>query len=128
MPRDHRVEPSGFGLQIELRQIVQHINGNACDLDGFSFRQSARPRTLVDIAANRGHGRNMLELFKNLRRANITRMNDVAHSAQRIQCFRTKQSVGIGDDADDDGSSQFSVFPFMSSFISAWEGAPSIAV
>jgi hypothetical protein len=37
-------------------------------------------------------------------------MDDVIRSAQRFDCLGTKQSVGIGDDADQDR--QFSVLLF----------------
>jgi hypothetical protein len=107
VPRDHDLEPCRFRLQIELCQIVQNINRNAADLDDFSFRQPARPRGCVDIAANGRHGRENRELLKNFRRAHISRVNDVFRSAQRLDRFGPKQPVSVGNDADDDAGSRF---------------------
>jgi hypothetical protein len=36
-------------------------------------------------------------------------MNNVLHALQRSHCLRAKQAVRVGDDADEDGGSQFSV-------------------
>lgn len=55
--RDHYVESRSFGLQIQLRQIVQHEDGNAGRFEDFSFRQLKRPSGLVHIAADSGYGR-----------------------------------------------------------------------
>jgi hypothetical protein len=109
VPRDHNSESCSCRFQIELRQIVQHINGNAAELNNLSLGQLARPRFNIDIAANRGDRRKRRELVKNLRRANVACVNDVLRPAQRLQRFRTKQPVRVGDDADEEGGSQFSV-------------------
>ncbi len=109
MAGDHRVESGCVGFQIELRQIVQHVDGNAAALDDVGRWQLAGPCGRIDIAADGGYGRDRRELLENLRRANVSRVNDVLRTAQRGESFRAKQAVGVGDDADDDGSSQFSV-------------------
>ena len=62
---DHNLESGGFRLQIELREIVQHVDGNAADLDDFGLRQVCAPTRLVDIAADGGHGRDGCELLEN---------------------------------------------------------------
>ena len=58
----------------------------------------------------------------------VASVNDVFGSPQRDQCFRTKQAVRVGDDADQDWGSQFlSVrLVFISWFISACDGALAI--
>jgi len=104
---DHYFESDGCRLQIKLLQIVQHIDQNATDLDSFGLRQSTRPRGLVDIAANRGNGRDARKFVKNLGRTNVPCVNDVFRPTQSLQRFQPKQSVGIGNDADQNGSSQF---------------------
>jgi hypothetical protein len=37
-----------------LREIVEHVDGDAAKLDDFGRRQLAGPGTFVDIAANGG--------------------------------------------------------------------------
>ena len=70
------------------------------------------PRGLVDIAAHSDDGSNGGKLVEDLRHANISSMNDVVGAAQHFDGFRAKQTVRIGDDADQNRavlSSQFSV-------------------
>jgi hypothetical protein len=45
-------------------------------------------------------------------------MDDVLGPTQGLECFRTKQAVRIGDDADEDESPQFSVLGFRLALIS----------
>ena len=76
-PEITTLESRGFRLQIELRQVVQHINGKAADLDNFRLWQLARPCILVDVAANGGNWRDGCECGKDIGRADISRVNDV---------------------------------------------------
>lgn len=62
----HDLEAGRCRLEIESREIVQHVDGNASELDDLSFRQLARPCSLVDIAANSGHRRDGGEFLQNL--------------------------------------------------------------
>ena len=105
----HNRESGGFGLVIQLRQIVQYVDGNSADFKHLSFWQLARPRSFVDVApdgCNWGDGR---ERFEDLRRAYVAGMNDVFGAAQGFDGLRPQQAVRVGDDTDEDGSSQFSV-------------------
>ena len=109
MAGDHDFESCCFGLQVELRQIVQNVDGKAGDLDNFSLGQSARPGVVIDVAANGGYGGDGCEGGENLGCANVSCMNDVLRALQSCERFGAKQSVSIGDDADEDGGlgSQF---------------------
>jgi hypothetical protein len=61
-------------------------------------------------------------------------VNDAIRPAKRFNRFGPKQAVSIGDDADEDGRSQFSFLssardldqPAINLFISACEGTDSI--
>ncbi len=99
---DHGAESRRFGLQIEFRQIVQYVDGNAGDLDCLGFRKFARPCSLIDVAADGGHRRDRCQHFEDLGRAHIARVNDMVGAAQGLDRFGPKQSVGVGDDADED--------------------------
>ncbi len=118
-------ESGGFGFEVQLRQIVQHIDGNATQFKHFGFRQLVRPRSFVDVAAHgykRGDGG---EFFKDLGRAYIPGMNDVFGSALGFEGLRTQQAVRIGDDADQDRqfsvlSSQFSVLSSQFLVLGSW--------
>ena len=106
VPRDHDPESRGLRLQIEPRQIVEDINRNPREFNNFRLRETSSPCALVDIAANRRHRRKRRKLLENLRRANVSCVNDVIRPAQRLQRFGTKQPVRVGDDADQNGRSQ----------------------
>jgi hypothetical protein len=136
---DYDAESCSLRLQIQLREIVQDVNRDAGGLQHFGFWQPVRPGGFVDVAANRRHGREFRELFENFGRANVAGVNDLFGSAQSRDCLGTKQAVRVGNDADDDGSSQLWVLrsedmcsenidPDMSAFISACGGASSMAV
>ena len=119
MPGDYDFESRDLRLQIEFRKIVQHEDGNAAEFNDFRLRQSARPGIPVDIAADCTHRRNGCEVLENLGRADISRVNDVLRALQGSARFGAKQSVRIGDDADEDGSSQFSVLSSQFSVLSS---------
>ncbi len=103
---DDDIEPGCFRLQIELRQIMQYIDGDSANLDDFCRRQLAGPRLFVDIAADSGYGRDRRQLIKNLGSAHIACMDDVLRAAQRCESLGSKQAVSIGNDADEDGRSR----------------------
>lgn len=107
MAGHYDLKSSRLRLQIELRQVVQHVDGNARELDALSRRQFARPSILIHVASDGGNRRDGFKFLKNLVRANVPRVDYVFRLAQRLQCFRAKQAVRIGDDANQDGRSQF---------------------
>ena len=121
-------------LQIEPRKIVQDVNGDARNLEEVGLRQLTSPSGLVDVATDRGHRGKRGELIKNFRAPNVTGVNDVLRASQRFQRFRSKQAMRVGDDADQDKSSQFLGFGLlislavMSAFTWAWDGASSMAL
>ena len=77
MAEDHNLEAGRCRLQVEFREIVQHVDGNASELDDFSFRQLVGPGSLVDIAANGRHWRDGGKFFHNLGRADVSGVKDV---------------------------------------------------
>lgn len=104
---DHDVESGGLGLQIEALEIVQHVNGNAAQLHRFCLGQRQRPRVPVHVAANRRDRCNRGQSLKDFRVSNVASVNDSSRPLQRLERFGPEPAVGIGNDADDDGSSQF---------------------
>ena len=105
--RDYNAESCGFGFEVESSEIVKHVDGNPAKLDDCRMRQSAGPLAFVDIPPHRCNRSEGCQLVEDLGIACVSSMNDVVGSAQSVERFRTKQAVGVGDDADEDGSSQF---------------------
>jgi hypothetical protein len=97
---DHNGESGPPGLEVQLCQIVQHVDGNAGQFKRLGLRQMARPRTLVDVATYGGDRSNRGKLFENLGRADIPGINDVFRPAQSFDCLVAQQTVRVGDDAD----------------------------
>lgn len=85
---------------------MQDINRDAGEFYNFCLRQAARPRILVNIAADGGHRGEGCELIENFRGADVAGVNDVLGSAQGFERFGTKQAVRVGNNADEDGGSQ----------------------
>lgn len=112
MTADYDGESGRFRFEIQLRQIVQHVDGNARHFEDFGQRQLQCPRALVDVAADGGDWGNSRKSFDDLWRAHVAGMDDAIRSAQSFDCFWAQQAVGIGDDADEDASSQFSTAVF----------------
>jgi hypothetical protein len=54
--RDHDIESGAAGLQIQLRQIVENVDRDACGFEHGCFWQFPRPRALVDVAPHGGDG------------------------------------------------------------------------
>ncbi len=74
---DHHSKSGRFGLQVQLRQIVQNINGNVAHFENLCLWKFAGPGSLVDIAAHGGQRRDRGQLFQNLGCAHIPGVNDV---------------------------------------------------
>ncbi len=66
-----------------------------------------RPRRGVDVASYRSDGSNLLQGRQNRGIANIAGMNDVIRAGESRECFRPKQAMRVGDDADCDQELRF---------------------
>ena len=60
----------------DILEDVPDVNGVSFEVDFAGRRQRPRPAAGVDVAPDRHDWRNLPELFKKLRRACITRMDD----------------------------------------------------
>ncbi len=113
---DH-MDSRGFGLEIQLPEIVHDVDGNAAEFDKFRLGQVLAPGRLIDVATDGSQWRHSFQVLQNCGIADISGVNNVVGAAESVQCFRPKQSVSVGDDADEDGSSQFSDVGFWFLFI-----------
>src|ERR1700687_2482919 len=94
---DEHAESGGFRLQVELAAIMHHIDGDAAKFKDFSFRQCARPRSSVDLTADRDYGGNLRERFEDFGGADIAGVEDAVGSAQSFDGFGPQQAVDVGD-------------------------------
>lgn len=58
MAKDDDLKSRGFGLEIELRQVVQHVDSDASAFENFCLRQRLRPCAFVNVAAYGNDRRN----------------------------------------------------------------------
>lgn len=100
MAGDHDTEACRFRLQVELRQTVQDVDGEAAYFHNFSLGQFARPGVVIDVASDGGYRGDGGELSENFGRADVSGVNDVVRALQSCEGFGAKQSVSVGDDAD----------------------------
>ena len=101
MSVDHCTESGGLWLQIESGEIVEHVDRYASDFDYFRCGQRARPWFSVDVAANRGHRRDVCERFEDFRSADVSRVKNAVGSAQGLHGLGPQPAVGVGDYAED---------------------------
>ena len=83
MPRDHDPVLPGR-VQVELGEIVQHVNRHSADLELSALGYRARPALAIVIAAHRGHGRDLAQRLENRRIADIAAMDDVRGAAHIV--------------------------------------------
>lgn len=100
MAGDDGGETGGRGIEVELRQVVKHVNGVGADVDDVAGRKSASPSSLVVIPANGSKRREGSECIQDRWIAYITAMNDKVRAAERIEYLGPNQTVGIGDKTD----------------------------
>lgn len=112
MAADNNRESCGFWIEVQLREIVKYIDANSFQLEHLSFRQFASPLALVDIAENGSDRGDFGKLFENFGNANVSSMNNVMGCPQGIDSRGTQYAMSVGDNADKNWISQFSVTDF----------------
>jgi hypothetical protein len=95
---------------------VQDVDGDPLNLKHVGCRNLLCPGFAIYVAANCGERRDLTELLQDVRITDVPGVSDVVGATQSGEGLRAKQAVGVGDDADEDGSSQVR---FISAFISA---------
>ncbi len=106
---NYSFESRSLRLQVQLGEVMQNVDRRAREFDYFVLGQPASPRRFIDVPANGSESCKCAESLQDFGITHIPRVNDVFRSAQCVQRFRTKQAVGVGDDADNDESSQLPV-------------------
>jgi len=97
VPAHDDVESGHGGIEIQLVDIMEHIEENWAGFGDRSRRQGLRPGSLIDIAADgdhRGHG------FKggnDFGLADIAGMNDQIRSLECAQGFLAEHTMRVGD-------------------------------
>jgi hypothetical protein len=100
MPRDNCVKSGRRRIDVEFLHIVQDVHATIVDLNDFGLRQCVGPGSLVDIAANCKQWCDRPQAFEHVWAADVARMDDQGAIAQRRNCPRPQQPMGIRYDAN----------------------------
>jgi len=102
MPADDDMDPVRPGRRIEGERlsIVKQEDAPVADLDEVLARKRLRPLAVIDVAADRAHGRDGPERIEHLDIADITRVQDERCAIERVDDLGTEQPVGVGDERD----------------------------
>lgn len=98
VPVDDGVHLCRFGIEIEVIEVVEHVQQRLAHFDDLGPGQ---PVAHIDVAANGGDGRNRAQRVKHARLAYVARVDDVLDAAQRVYRLRAQQPMSIRDHADE---------------------------
>jgi hypothetical protein len=87
------------GIEVELGDIVDDVERNAAEFQRLRFRNGARPRADIVVAAHRAHRRDLAQRSQDRRVADVAGVDDVLAWLKEAQRFGTKQAVRVRDQA-----------------------------
>ena len=110
-------ESGGFWFQIELRQVVQHVDGCRWQLEHICHRQFLGPRFCINISADSSNGGYLFQDLQNCGIADVPGVNDEVRSGQRSERLGPYQAMRVGDDADSYQELRFQQFVGLDLFL-----------
>jgi len=100
VPADHGAKSGRRGIKVDLIHVVYDVENRSFEFDHFGFGQRRGPGSGIDIAANRGDGRDGAKRVEDVGRADVAGMDDVSGAAQGIERLGAQETMCIGDQAD----------------------------
>ena len=100
---DDDVEAGDFRIEVKLFKVVQNVDRDILKFDGCGERKGRGPRFGVHVAANGEDGCDSFELVEDGRVADVACVNDGLGAFERGESFGAEETVGIGDDAEEEG-------------------------
>lgn len=100
---DYDTDAGALGVQVDVRERVQHIDPDAAEFEQLRSGQSGAGSAAIDIATDRRHRGKLSEGFENGGVAHVACVQDVFGAGQGGEGFGPKQAVGIGDHTDEHG-------------------------
>ena len=97
----HNLKAGRRWTQIDLLQIMNHVDVDGADFSDFPMRQLLGPGTFVIVSPNSDNWCDAPQRVEHFSTANIAGMEDQINPTQRLDRLRAQQAVGIGDDTDD---------------------------
>ena|SRR5262245_15716808 len=97
---DHSRVTDSRRVEVELHNIVQHMEHEPANLDIGCHRKSTRPLPIVHIPTNGERGSKLTKRIDYIASPDVPGVNDEVCALQRSDGLGPKQPVSIGDDAD----------------------------
>jgi hypothetical protein len=95
MPADDDVKSGCGWVQIEIVNVVKHVDvGRACFYDGCE-RQRGSPRFVVNVASDRNDRREKFERLEDFGLPDVPGMNNQVRAFQRSPGFVAQQAVCV---------------------------------
>jgi ribosomal protein S16 len=85
----------GAGLDIEFREIVDHVDEYVTHSDQLRLPEAHRPRSRIVVASDRNQRRQEGELIENLGFADISAMDDVVTADEKRARLGPEKSMSI---------------------------------
>jgi len=98
--RDDGVETCRVWIHIEFVQVVQDIERGSSQFHDFLCWKLICPPPVVDVSADHEKRPDSLQLVKDFRFADVSRVNNQVSAGKGGLRFWPKQSVSIGNNAD----------------------------
>ncbi len=99
MAGHHDSDSGAIWVNVELRKIVNDIDGNPAELDQFRFRQRVGPCAPVVVAAYYRDRRNARKFINDHRVADITGVDDEITAAQEVNRLGSEKVMRIRNKA-----------------------------
>jgi hypothetical protein len=84
-------------VNIELGEIVQHVDRHPRDVELGVLGHGSRPAIAIVVAAHRGEWRELAQGVEDRRIADVAGVDDMRRAAQEAQRLGSKQTVRVGD-------------------------------
>ncbi len=95
MPAEDDLNSGGIRIEVQLMEIVKHIDAGSGQLDEFRCGQLCTWAAAVNVSAYGDEGRQFRKPVEDGSVAYIPHMKDVGHAAQGVHGFRAKQAVCV---------------------------------
>ena len=100
VPGNHHLHAERRRIDAKLGEIMNHMDADRAQSEGFGFGQRLGPRPGIVVAADRKHAADRTQFIEDGAVADISRVDDVIGRLQERLRLGPQQAVSVGDQAD----------------------------
>jgi hypothetical protein len=97
---NNHVDTAGYGIEFQLMDIMQNVDGPAAKLDRSRRGIARRPIGGVHVPPDRNDGRDPAQLGNDLRPADIAGVDDMLNTGKALLRLGAQQAVRVRNDSD----------------------------